>query len=185
MSIEEITQEESANNGWQNQGKVDIWIHQQKDISFLQKALYLAISRFSVGYAQGVTKMLSYPEIVDYMGSSPPAISRAMSVLIEKEYIIKIATNRVVTREGKLPYRYSLNFKKDGFPKGIHTKSSAKGKSESKMDKGLVKTLLKTFRYQVLNNKPFTKEDKDNLDLLKKNGVNVDDIQEYLDKKLN
>lgn len=77
--------------------------------------VYLAIVRKTVGYNQYTSELLSYSAIAKLTGLSIRTVERIVPKLIEKKFIIKVATNQVA-HVGKLPYRYQLNLKLPDFP---------------------------------------------------------------------
>ena len=102
-----------SSNGWQHIGVVMIWALDKLQGNEFQ--IYMAIVRKTVGYDQFLSDFVSYADIAKLTGISLRTVERIMPILIEKGFILKIATNQVAN-VGKLPYKYMLNTKLEGYP---------------------------------------------------------------------
>lgn len=100
-------------NGWQNTGKVLQWIGNKLTSSDFQ--LYYDVVRRTVGYNQYTSDFTSYKDFSLSTGLSIKTVQRSMKKLIEQKYVVKVTTNQLKDT-GKLPYKYQLNMKLEGFP---------------------------------------------------------------------
>lgn len=101
-------------NGWQNIGKVSIWVLDKLQGSELH--VYLMIVRSTIGYSQYTSDFLPQTKLAKLTGLSVRSVERVLPKLISKGYIIQVGTNHEVTFKGKLPYKYQLNMKLPNFP---------------------------------------------------------------------
>lgn len=105
--------ESTTANGWQALGKLLLWSFGK--LQGNDHLVYMAIARKCVGYYQYTTELLSYSELSNLTGVSVRSIERIVPKLIASGFIIKVATNQI-SYAGKLPYKYQLNMRLEGFP---------------------------------------------------------------------
>ncbi len=127
-------------NGWQNMGRILQWLFEsQHTLTAMEQSVYLFIVRSNAGYCKTTTNSLAYNYIAKTAGVSVRTVSNVMPSLIEKKFIIKVATNNA-HNAGKVGYAYQLNYKLDNFP-SINTGQDSKPKSKIDIQQSLIEEL--------------------------------------------
>jgi hypothetical protein len=103
--------------------------------------VYLAVARRTVGYKQYTSDITGYAKLAELASTSERTVKRTIPDLIERGYIIKVATN-TVTNVGKLAYRYQLNMQLPNFPHLGKLRSSSLEPMSAKLPKTKQSTLL-------------------------------------------
>lgn len=101
-------------NGWQNIGKVSMWV--EGKLTGNEHTVYMAIVHKTVGYCQYTSKELSYERLSKLTNITKRTIASVVPKLLDKGFILKVATNKMVTFEGKIPYKYQLAMMLPNFP---------------------------------------------------------------------
>ena len=103
-------------NGWQNIGAIQQWlIDLNHTLTPSEQVVYSCIARMCAGYRKTTTNPLPYSEIAIHTNISERTIKRIVPSLIDKAFIIKVATNNVANI-GKIAYAYQLNYGLKDFP---------------------------------------------------------------------
>ena len=128
---------------WHKMGLVLEWLMEQ-ELTPNERDIYNVIVMNTIGYNQYLSDFLSYEKIMKLTKIKRTTIIKTIKDLIEKKYIVKVATNKIANT-GKLPYKYYLNMKLKDFPSLGKLKSNREDKQKQDNildDKKLEKLVL-------------------------------------------
>ena len=107
--------ESQDSNNFRKEILAQRFAREHTDMDIYEREIYNMFVRKTVGYGQYMSDFISYDTVAVYTKLSLSTIKRVIPKLIAKGYILKVATNQVA-HVGKLPYKYLLNMKLNGFP---------------------------------------------------------------------